>query len=124
MLSREQGNLEALLNLANVDAQLQHYSQALQSLEAILAIQPNNKAALYGAGRLLYSREQYAEAASTLTQLSQLEPGYLDTMSLLNMAQNRTTTRHRHGNTMDIITHNDTYVHMNHHNIPTVLERP
>lgn len=106
MLAAEQGNTEALLNLAIVDSLLEHYSQALESLEAILAIKPDNKEALYRAGKLLYKRAQYTAAVSTLSRLSQLEPGYLDTMALLSKAQNRTNTRHHHGNTMDIITNN------------------
>lgn len=107
MLTAEPSNIQALLNLAYVDSFLQHYSQVLDSLEAVLAIQPDNKEALYRAGELLYRREQYSEAASTLSRLSQIEPGYEDTMSLLAKAQNQTTRRQRRRN---IITqHNTTY---------------
>jgi tetratricopeptide (TPR) repeat protein len=107
VLTKEPSNIQALLNLAYVDASLDHYSQALDSLDAVLAIEPDNKEALYRTGKLLYRREQYTEAASTLRRLSEIEPGYEDTMTLLSNAYNRTR---RHGSTMDIIPrHNTTY---------------
>lgn len=107
----EPSNIQALMNLAYVDSSLHHYSQALDSLEAVLAIQPDNNEALYRAGKLLYGREQYAEAISTLSRLSQIAPGYEDTMALLGKAQNKTAYQQKgRGNTMDIMTrHNTTY---------------
>ena len=84
VLSREQQNIDALLNLAHVDSKLQHDSQALDSLQTVLAIDPTHKEALYEAGQLLYRHEQYQEAVSTLTRLSHIDPHYHDIKSLLN----------------------------------------
>lgn len=84
VLTREQHNTDALLNLAYVDSKLEHYSQALDSLQTILALDPTHKAALYRVGQLLYRDEQYQEAVSTLTRLSHIDPSYHDTMALLN----------------------------------------
>lgn len=87
VLAREPQNTEALMNLAYVDSNLHHYSQALDSLEAILAINPEHREALYESGQLLYRRGGYVEAVSVLTRLISLQPGYLDTMALLSKAK-------------------------------------
>ena len=90
MLVRDPTNVQALLNLAHVDTMLHHYTHALESLEAVLAIEPNHSEALYLSGQLLYQRQHYREAVRALTRLSHIEPNYRDSSALLQKARNRT----------------------------------
>lgn len=98
MLAQEPTNIQVLMNLAHVDSTLHRYSQALDSLETVLAIRPDHKEALYKAGQLLYRRDNYAEAVSVLSRLSNLHAngtGYLDTNSLLSKARTKALTHRK-----------------------------
>lgn len=99
LLHGDPANVEALLNLATVNWQLHHYSQAMDALETVLSLDPDNREALYRSGLLLYERQMYEEAVPALSRLNQLEPtGYRDSRRLLHNVQrttaNITTLKH------------------------------
>lgn len=90
VVSQETANIEAFMSLADVEAMLHYYSQALDTLQNVLELDPDNKDALYKTGRLLYRKERYDEAVQALSKLNHLDPHYLDTTALLHKAQRRT----------------------------------
>ncbi len=80
-------NIQALMNLADVDSSLHHYSKALDTLQKVLLINPHHQGALYRAGELLYRRGQDQEARPLLNKLKELNPNHTDVHNLLNKIQ-------------------------------------
>ncbi len=94
MLHADPTDVEGLLNLATVDSRLHHYTQAMDSLETVLSLDPDNREALYRTGQLHYQRQFYDEAVPPLSRLNELEPtGYRDSKHLLKNTR-RTNSSH------------------------------
>ena len=89
LLYLEPGNLEAMLNLAQVFSDLHNFDQSLAVLQRLLEHQPDHVEALYRAGVILYRTKQYDEAVRTLNKVMKHHQGYRNTLSLLSSAEKK-----------------------------------
>ena len=87
LLYLEPGNVEAMLNLAQVFSDLHNFDQSLAVLQKLLEHQPDHIEALYRAGVILYRTKQYDEAVRTLSKVMKYHQGYRNTLSLLSSAE-------------------------------------
>ena len=87
LLYLEPGNLEAMLNLAQVFSDLHNFDQSLAVLQRLLERQPDHVEALYRAGVILYRTKQYDEAIRTLNKVTKYHRGYRNALSLLSSAE-------------------------------------
>lgn len=87
LINLEPNNLEAMLNLAQVFADVYSFDQSLTVLQWLLEQQPNHAEALYRAGVILHHTKRYSEATRTLSKLLQHHHGYRNAQSLLSAAE-------------------------------------
>ena len=87
MLRQDPHNLEALMKLSYVDSELQHYRQALKSLQSVLQVDPHHKDALYQAGQLFTKMKSYHQASEVLSRLLYIEPDHLHALALMQKTE-------------------------------------
>lgn len=87
LISLEPDNLSAMLNLAQVFADLQKVEQSLSVLQRLLEQEPSHVEALYRAGLLLYRSKQYSEAVTALSKVVKLQQSYRNAWTLLSSAE-------------------------------------